>query len=114
MSLQMDKPWMIEKSAFVESVNTWHKNQYATSNDTCLCALVTLRLTTADILEVLVPQRPSPLIESSYRINVLLKMLKPQLDAWQKFWTRAAAAGTMHFFPLYCYRPGLMRYRPVS
>lgn len=84
---------MIEKSEFIESVNAWYKSPYAISNDALLCALVTLRLTTADIIEVLDPQRPSPPLRSPHRINSLLRMLKPQLDAWQKYWTCVTEAG---------------------
>jgi hypothetical protein len=92
-NLQTKKPWMIEKSEFIESVNSWYKSPFAIANDALLCALVTLRLTTADIIEVLDPQRPSPPISSPHRINSLLRMLKPQLEAWQKHWTRVTEAG---------------------
>ncbi|KAI1608234.1 hypothetical protein EDD36DRAFT_423657 [Exophiala viscosa] len=60
MSLQTGKPWMIERSDFLESVNTWYKHPMATSNDATLAALVTLRLATADIIDIFCPLRPAP------------------------------------------------------
>lgn len=85
---------MIEKSEFIESVNAWQKDPYATPNDATLCALATLRLTTADIIEVLNPQKPSPPLSAPDRINPLLRMLKPQLDAWVKHWQSAVGQGS--------------------
>lgn len=84
---------MIEKSESIESVNTWYKSRYATANDVALCAIVTLRLTTADIIEVSHPQRPSPPTSSTHRINPLIRMLRPQLEAWHKYWTCVTEPG---------------------
>ncbi|KAI1620125.1 hypothetical protein EDD37DRAFT_674996 [Exophiala viscosa] len=87
MSLQTGKPWMIERSDFLESVNTWYKHPMATSNDATLAALVTLRLATADIIDIFCPLRPAPCTTHAYRLDSLLKTLTPQIEAWKKHWT---------------------------
>lgn len=86
MSLQTGKPWMIERSEFIESVNTWYRNPMAISNDAMMAALVTLRIAAADILEAFNPQRPAPSMIQAYRFDSLLKTHSIQIDAWKKHW----------------------------
>lgn len=93
MTLQTGKPWMINRSDFIESVNTWYKSPLATSNDAVLGAIVTLRLSTADIFEILIPQRPSPPTSEPQRLGSLLRTLNPQLQAWQKHWGQMIERG---------------------
>lgn len=100
MSLQTGKPWMIERSEFIESANTWYKSPMATSNDACMAALVTLRLASADILEVFSPQRPVPSLSHPYRVDALLKTLSAQVEAWKKHWTFVTSDKGMPFSPL--------------
>ncbi|KAF5000828.1 hypothetical protein FGRMN_1436 [Fusarium graminum] len=92
MSLQTGKPWMIERGDFIESVNTWYKSPLAISNDATLAALVTLRLASADVLEVFSPQRPAPSMAYPYRAEALLKTLNVQIEAWKKHWGRVLQA----------------------
>lgn len=100
MSLQAGKPWMIERSEFIESVNTWYRHSLAISNDATLSALVTLRLATADTLEVFNPQRPAPsILTHAYRFDPLLKTLTPQMEAWKQHWVRVTSdKERCHFF----------------
>ncbi|KIW17450.1 hypothetical protein PV08_04644 [Exophiala spinifera] len=86
MSLQTGKPWMIERSEFIESVNTWYRNPMAISNDAMMAALVTLRIASADILEAFNPQRPAPSMIQAYRFDSLLKTHSIQIEAWKKHW----------------------------
>ncbi|CZR67808.1 uncharacterized protein PAC_17707 [Phialocephala subalpina] len=97
-SFQTGKPWMIERSDFIESVNSWHKNPLSTSNDAAVCALATLRLATADIVDVLNSQRPCPAINQSHRVSSSLRMLKPQLEAWEKHWSGVTEGESYHEF----------------
>jgi hypothetical protein len=90
MSLQNGKPWMIERSDFIESVNKWYTSPLATINDAILAAFVSLRLAAADILEAFNPQRPSPFVTHAYRFDSLLKTLTPQVEAWKKRWLHIA------------------------
>ncbi|KAH8896907.1 hypothetical protein GQ53DRAFT_638910, partial [Thozetella sp. PMI_491] len=99
MSLQTGKPWMIERSEFIESANTWYRHSLAISNDATLSALVTLRLAAADILEVFNPQRPAPSVTHAYRFDSLLKTLTPQIEAWKQHWVRVTSdRERCHFF----------------
>lgn len=98
MSFQTGKPWMIERSEFIESVNSWYKSSLSIPNDAALCALATLRLSTADIVDVYNPQRPSPAMNDPNRTSSLLRMLKPQLEAWEKYWTRITEGGMQLLF----------------
>ncbi|OKL59898.1 hypothetical protein UA08_04538 [Talaromyces atroroseus] len=91
MSLQNGNPWMIERSDFIESVNTWYTSPLATINDTILAAFVSLRLAAANILEVFNPRRPAPSVTHAYRFNSLLKTLTPQVEAWKKRWGHIAS-----------------------
>ncbi|EXJ78261.1 hypothetical protein A1O3_09422 [Capronia epimyces CBS 606.96] len=91
MSLQTGKPWMIERSDFIESVNTWYKSSFATADDATLAAFVSLRIASADILEAFSPQRPAPSMAHPYRFDALLKSLTPQIDAWRKHWLRVTS-----------------------
>lgn len=77
---------MIERSEFIESVNTWYRNPMAISNDAMMAALVTLRIASADILEAFNPQRPAPSMIQAYRFDSLLKTHSIQIDAWKNHW----------------------------
>jgi hypothetical protein len=100
MSLQNGKPWMIERSDFIESVNIWYKSPLATTNDTILAAFVSLRLTAADILEAFNPQRPTPSVTHPYRFDSLLKTLTPRIEAWKRRWLQIASEKGVSFYPL--------------
>ncbi|KAH8674277.1 hypothetical protein BX600DRAFT_457295 [Xylariales sp. PMI_506] len=89
MSLQTGKPWMIERSEFIESVNLWYRKPLATSNDAMLSALVTLRLASADIIELFSPQRPVfSMAHHPYQFDSLLKTLTSQIEAWRLHWVQ--------------------------
>lgn len=91
MSLQNGKPWMIERSDFIESVTTWYKSPLANDNDIVLAAFVSLRLLAADILEAFNPQRPTPSLTHPHRFDSLLKTLTPRIEAWKKRWLQQAS-----------------------
>lgn len=100
MSLQNGKPWMIERSDFIESVNIWYKSPLATTNDTILAAFVSLRLTAADILEAFNPQRPAPSVTHRHRFDSLLKTLTPRIGAWKRRWLQIASEKGVSFYLL--------------
>jgi hypothetical protein len=91
MSLQTGKPWMIERSEFIESVNLWYRDCFATANDATLSALVTLRLAAADIMDLFSPQRPVLAMAHPYHFDSLLKTLRFQIEAWRKHWVKVTS-----------------------
>ncbi|KAL4881817.1 hypothetical protein BJY04DRAFT_207301 [Aspergillus karnatakaensis] len=82
LSLQTGKPWMIEKSEFIESAESWWKHPLAIPNDRLLCSFVTLRLLTADTFDLLVPVKQSP----ASRHERLLASLHEHIHLWQRKW----------------------------
>ena len=86
MSLQTGKPWMIDRSDFIESVCEWRKHPQAIANDKTLAAMVTLRLAGGNVLEIFTPQRPTAGATNSSRSDSLLKALTAQIEAWKKHW----------------------------
>ncbi|KAL1797961.1 hypothetical protein ACET3X_004567 [Alternaria dauci] len=56
ISLQTGKPWMIERSSYLESVSNWHLHPLEVANDRLLCAFVSLRLITSTHFEMMTTQ----------------------------------------------------------
>ncbi|KEF63598.1 uncharacterized protein A1O9_01576 [Exophiala aquamarina CBS 119918] len=93
ISLQTGKPRMIDRSSFLESVDTWYRSPLALPSDVLLCAFVSLRLLTSEVFELLEIQRaPSPQ-SPTHQIESLLKIIERQVKAWQEHWLRIAENG---------------------
>jgi hypothetical protein len=86
---------MMERSAFLESVEHWCKADIATSNDRLLGALVTLRLHTADLF-AFIPSQPQSDVTSSPQRNIepLLACVGKRIDRWEEQWLRAVQTAT--------------------
>ena len=99
MSIQTGKPWMIERSELIETTDQWYQNPFATPNDALLAAFVSLRLTSADILEAFNPQKPASFMAHPSRFDTLLKSHTPRIDAWKKHWLRIVSQkGKYHHY----------------
>lgn len=89
MSLQTGKPWMIERSNLIESYDKWYQSPLATTNDATLAAFVSLRVTSADMLESLSPQRLAPVQTTPSQFGTLLQRLRPKIESWRERWLSA-------------------------
>ncbi|CAG8132307.1 unnamed protein product [Penicillium olsonii] len=91
MSLQTGKPWMIERSPFIESVQSWWTHPQAIENDRLLCSFVTLRLLAAEVFDLLNPG-------SQYAAPRPLSMLQTRIERWQAKWLEVTDAVSCHSF----------------
>ncbi|EAU37376.1 predicted protein [Aspergillus terreus NIH2624] len=100
LSLQTGKPWMIERTEFIESVETWGKDPLASANDNLLCTFVALRLLTAETFDLL----PSQKKHSTAHQGRFFSVLKVRIEALEAKWLGVVGAGTCHAFliRLYC------------
>ncbi|KUL85906.1 hypothetical protein ZTR_06420 [Talaromyces verruculosus] len=90
LSLQTGKPWMIERSGFIESIEHWSKERTATANDTLLAAFVTLRLLTSEVFKLLSPCRH---VSSFENIKSFLTIIGNRIDEWEDKWIQACGDG---------------------
>lgn len=93
LSLQTGKPWMIERSEFIESVEDWYHSPLASPNDGLLCAFVTLRLMTSEVFELLRPHQQPHHIRQLYHVEALLKIINSKVEKWQAHWLSSMEAG---------------------
>ncbi|QGA16131.1 hypothetical protein EYB26_003798 [Talaromyces marneffei] len=86
LSLQTGKPWMIERSGFIESIEHWSKERTATANDTLLAAFVTLRLLTSEVFKLLGLCRHGSSFEN---IKSFLTIIGNRINEWEDKWMEA-------------------------
>lgn len=91
MSLQTGKPWMIERSPFIESIQDWWKHPQAIDNDRLLCSFVALRLLAAEVFDL-----PNP--GSQYPAPRPLAVLQNRIEWWQAKWLEVTDPGSCHNF----------------
>ncbi|KAL4866517.1 hypothetical protein BDV12DRAFT_210441 [Aspergillus spectabilis] len=87
LSLQTDKPWMIERTELIESADSWWRDPLAIPNDQLLCSFVSLRLITADTIDLLIPSKTNPVPH----MERLLTSLDNRIHAWQRKWLEISA-----------------------
>jgi len=89
---------MIDRSSFLESVDTWHQSPIALPSDVLLCAFVSLRLLTSEVFELLETQRAPNSRTQIHQVESLLKIVEKQVEAWQEHWLQIADNGvfTIH------------------
>ncbi|KXJ96216.1 hypothetical protein Micbo1qcDRAFT_193015 [Microdochium bolleyi] len=98
MSLQTGKPWMIERSNFIESIEAWCQDPSATPGDQLLGAFVTLRLLSSEVLKLLGPRSASNDGGHAHLLDSFLAILKGRIDEWEidlhlaAFWTTFSSA----------------------
>ncbi|KAK1537536.1 fungal specific transcription factor domain-containing protein [Colletotrichum paranaense] len=88
MSLQTGKPWMIERSEFIESIEPWCKDAMATPGDCLLGALVTLRLLSSEVFRLLGPRSSRVRARQLHSLESLLAIIKSRIEEWESRWLR--------------------------
>lgn len=84
---------MIERSGFIESVDRWSESSVRLSEDVLLCALVSLRLITSEVFQLLeVHTTASDATSPSYSES-LVEGIRSQINYWQDRWLTRATAG---------------------
>jgi len=98
MSLQTGKPWMIERSDFIESIEAWCKDPLATHGDRLLGAFVTLRLLSSEVFKLLGPRSTNSDMSQFHRLDSFLAIIKGRIDDWELKWTKCVASDSCHPF----------------
>ncbi|KAH0489779.1 hypothetical protein TgHK011_001277 [Trichoderma gracile] len=88
ISLQTGRPWMIERNAFIESIDTWCSDAIADRNDDLLGAFVTLRLMSTSIFSLHGPSRPRSEKVPLEDMETLLSLKKASIERWERHWTQ--------------------------
>ncbi|KAK7452305.1 fungal specific transcription factor domain-containing protein [Colletotrichum acutatum] len=93
MSLQTGKPWMIERSEIIESIEPWCKDAMATPGDRLLGALVTLRLLSSEVFRLLGPRSSRVRARQLHSLESLLAIIKSRIEEWESRWLSVADTG---------------------
>ncbi|KAK2060663.1 hypothetical protein LY76DRAFT_568583 [Colletotrichum caudatum] len=99
MSLQTGKPWMIERSEFIESIEAWCRHPMATPGDRLLGALVTLRLLSSEVFKLLGPRSSRLRTRQLHSLESLLAIIKGRVEEWESRWLQLADKGKSLIFP---------------
>ncbi|KAF7960213.1 hypothetical protein EAE96_001811 [Botrytis aclada] len=84
LSLQLDKPWMIDQNNLISKATEWYQEEYAVpGEDLLLSAFVCLRLISAEFLELSSSTKSD---SQNFRSEFLSKLLNTELDTWEKDW----------------------------
>ncbi|KAF7940566.1 uncharacterized protein EAE98_000693 [Botrytis deweyae] len=84
LSLQLDKPWMIDQNNLISKASEWYQEEYAVpGEDLLLSAFVCLRLISAEFLEL---SSSTKLDSQKFRSEILSKLLNTELNTWEKDW----------------------------
>ncbi|TID00076.1 Protein priB [Colletotrichum higginsianum] len=103
MSLQTGKPWMIERSEFVESIEAWCRDTMATPGDRFLGALVTLRLLSSEVFRLLGPRSSRVRARQLHNLESLLAIIKGRIEEWESRWLNMAGKDSCHPFLIQFY-----------
>ncbi|KAM0815287.1 putative Transcription factor domain-containing protein [Seiridium cardinale] len=98
ISLQTGKPWMIERSACIESIEAWCRDPMATGNDRLLGAFVTLRLLSSEVFKLLGPKSSRIHSGPLHSIESLLAIIKARIEEWEQIWVHYVDAESCHPF----------------
>lgn len=82
---------MIERSPFIESVQSWWMHPQAIDNDRLLCSFVTLRLLAAEVFDLSNPG-------SQYPAPRPLSILQSRIERWQAKWLEVTDSVSCHNF----------------
>ncbi|TGO82981.1 hypothetical protein BPOR_0723g00020 [Botrytis porri] len=84
LSLQLDKPWMIDQNNLISKASEWYQEEYAVpGGDLLLSAFVCLRLISAEFLELSSSTKSD---SRNFRSEMLSKLLNTELNTWEKDW----------------------------
>ncbi|KAK2002618.1 fungal-specific transcription factor domain-containing protein [Colletotrichum falcatum] len=90
ISLQTGKPWMIERSEFIEAIEAWCRDAMATPGDRLLGALVTLRLLSSEVFKLLGPRSSRLRARQLHSLESLLAIIKGRVEEWESRWLQVA------------------------
>ncbi|KAF5678541.1 hypothetical protein FDENT_8920 [Fusarium denticulatum] len=93
ISLQTGRPWMIECSEFIESIEDWCDDPLTIENDQLLGAFTTLRLVTSSAFPLLVTKSRQQSMSHSESAP-LVSLLDGRIERWEKKWTEQITAQT--------------------
>ncbi|KAF5253125.1 hypothetical protein FANTH_1956 [Fusarium anthophilum] len=93
ISLQTGRPWMIECSEFIESIEDWCNDTLTIENDQLLGAFTTLRLVTSSAFPLLVTKSRQRSLSHSESAP-LVSLLDGRIERWEKKWTEKITAQT--------------------
>ncbi|RFU81717.1 fungal specific transcription factor domain-containing [Trichoderma arundinaceum] len=88
ISLQTGRPWMIERSAFIESIEAWCGDPMADRNDDLLGAFVTLRLMSSSIFSLHGPNSRRGDKVPLENMESLLSLKKAGIERWERHWVQ--------------------------
>lgn len=84
LSLQLDKPWMIDQNNLISKANQWYQEPYAVpGGDMLLSAFVCLRLISAEMLELASSMKSEA---QTSRSEILSRLLNTEISTWEKEW----------------------------
>lgn len=90
---------MIEQTSFITTAQDWYKKPYAVfGTDALLCAFVTLRILSSEIIELVSPDRTSRHVQQS---DNLMKLLNANLTRWEDQWCPVSEDGNVRHELLY-------------
>lgn len=93
ISLQTGRPWMIECSEFIESIEDWCNDILTIENDQLLGAFTTLRLITSSAFPLLATKSRQRSLSHSESAP-LVSLLDGRIERWEKKWTEKITAQT--------------------
>ncbi|KAI4600437.1 hypothetical protein KJ359_000792 [Pestalotiopsis sp. 9143b] len=89
---------MIERSTFIESIESWCRDSLATDNDRLLGAFVTLRLLSSEVFKLLGPKSSKVVSGPLHSIESLLAIIKIRIEEWEQRWIHCVSSDTCHPF----------------
>lgn len=104
ISLQTGRPWMIDRSSFIESIEAWCSDPIADRTDDLLGAFVTLRLMISSIFPLHALDSPRSEKMASEDLESLLSIKKASIERWERRWVQSvekrqtAEQGSCHKF----------------
>ncbi|EXL45204.1 hypothetical protein FOCG_12613 [Fusarium oxysporum f. sp. radicis-lycopersici 26381] len=93
ISLQTGRPWMIDCTEFIESIEDWCNGPLAIDNDQLLGAFTTLRLVTSASFPLLAAKSRQRSISLSETAS-LVGLLDGRIERWERKWTAKVTAQT--------------------
>ena len=94
IALQTGKPFMIERTGFIESIESWCKDPMAIPNDLLLGALVSLRLLSSEVYRLLGPRSSRVHAGELHTLESLLAIIDGRIEEWEMRWLTVVDQGT--------------------
>ncbi|KAK7422815.1 hypothetical protein QQX98_001377 [Neonectria punicea] len=89
ISLQTGKPYMIERTDFIDLIDSWCADSMSTANDCFLGALVKLRLETSAVFSLLGFGQRRGQATSLHDVESLLTLIDGRIHSWENRWMKS-------------------------